>query len=82
MFSKEWLPQMASMMNSILAFRKGLIHSSDFEDEDRLRLHLLHVVNYVLGIAKKTIDDTDSTVSVDYGVVLGTNNLNKNFPKN
>ena len=81
-FSKEWLPQMASMMNTILAFRKGLIHSSDFEDEDSLRLHLLHLVNHVLGIAKKTTDDTDSNVSVDYGVVLGIHNLNKIFSKN
>ena len=73
---------MASMMNTILAFRKGLIHSSDFEDEDSLRLHLLHVVNHVLGIGKKTKNDTNSTVSVGYGVVLGIHNLNKNFPKN
>ena len=62
---------MASLMNTILDFQKGLIHSSDFEEEESLRLHLLHVVNHVLGIFKKTIDDTDSNVSVDYGVVLG-----------
>ena len=73
---------MASMRNPILDFQKGLIHSSDFEEEESLRLHLLHVVNHVLGIVKETTDDTDSTVSVDYGVVLGIHNLNKKFPKN
>ena len=70
-YENKLTSNVASMMNTILAFRKGLIHSSDFEDEDSLRPHLLHVVNHVLGITKKTIDNTDSTVSVDYGVVLG-----------
>ena len=57
------------MMNTILDFQKGLIHSSDFEEDESLRLHLLHVVNHVLGSAKKSTDDADSIVSVDYGVV-------------
>ena len=53
----------ASMMNIILAFQKGLIHSSDFEDEDSFWLHLSHIVNI------------NSTVSVVNGFLGNTKNV-------
>ena len=51
-YQNKLTSNVASMMNTILVFRKGLIHSSDFEDEDSLWLHLSRVVNHLLGVAK------------------------------
>ena len=70
-FENILIHDLASMMNTILSFRKGLTRSCDFEDEESLRFHLLRLVNHVLGMAKETIDNTDRNEVVEYAVVLG-----------
>ena len=70
-FENILIHNLASMMNTILSFRRGLTCSCDFEDEESVRFHLLRLVNNVLGMAKETIDNTDRNEGVDYAVVLG-----------
>ena len=56
-------------MSSILSYRMGLAHSCDFGDEDKLRQHLLILVNHILSKARETVDSTNHKEGVDYWTV-------------
>ena len=58
------LENLASMKSSILSYRMGLAHSCDFGDEDKLRQHLLVLLNHILSKARETVASTDHTGTI------------------
>ena len=58
------------MKSFILSYRMGLAHSCNFGDEDKLRQHLLVLVNHILSKAMETVKSTNHKEGVDYCTVL------------